>query len=355
MAIYKIFPSADASIYSLYPAKNTGLDSILEVSVKNSILSGSDDIRRSLILFSDSDITKIKNLKSGSWDAYLKLYLANAENLSIPYNLQFAQLTNLWTMGTGKFVNDPEIRNGVCWYSTSSYSSSVNTWTNPSYYLTSGGGSWNATIASQSFSYQDSKDINANVTSIVTNWFNGNSNCGIIMKHSASIENNPKSYLTLNYFSRDTHTIYPPCLEIGWDDSSYITGSLKTITTSEAVIGISNNPGTIISSTDKYTFRITARDRFPVRQFTTGSIYLMNKCLPSSSYWSIQDVKTEDTIIDFNDNYTKISCDSKGNYFNIYISGLEPERYYKIIVKTLLDSGESFVTEGDNSIFKIIR
>ena len=324
MAIYKIFPSADASIYSLYPAKNTGLDSIIEVSVKNSILSGSDDIRRSLILFSDSDITKIKNLKSGSWDAYLKLYLANAENLSIPYNLQFAQLTNLWTMGTGKFVNDPEIRNGVCWYSTSSYSSSVNTWTNPSYYLTSGGGSWNATIASQSFSYQDSKDINANVTSIVTNWFNGNSNCGIIMKHSASIENNPKSYLTLNYFSRDTHTIYPPCLEIGWDDSSYITGSLKTITTSEAVIGISNNPGTIKSSTDKYTFRI-------------------------------QDVKTEDTIISFNDNYTKISCDSKGNYFNIYISGLEPERYYKIIVKTLLDSGESFVTEGDNSIFKIIR
>ena len=32
MAIYKIYPVKDASIYSLYPSRNTGLDEILESS-----------------------------------------------------------------------------------------------------------------------------------------------------------------------------------------------------------------------------------------------------------------------------------------------------------------------------------
>jgi hypothetical protein len=36
MAVYKIFPSADATIYSSYPTKNAGRDEVLEVSAKNS-------------------------------------------------------------------------------------------------------------------------------------------------------------------------------------------------------------------------------------------------------------------------------------------------------------------------------
>ena len=36
MAVYQIFASADATIYSRYPVKNTGRDEVLEVSVKNS-------------------------------------------------------------------------------------------------------------------------------------------------------------------------------------------------------------------------------------------------------------------------------------------------------------------------------
>ena len=36
MAVYQIFASADATIYSRYPIKNTGRDEVLEVSVKNS-------------------------------------------------------------------------------------------------------------------------------------------------------------------------------------------------------------------------------------------------------------------------------------------------------------------------------
>ena len=58
-------------------------------------------------------------------------------------------------------------------------------------------------------------------------------------------------------------------------------------------------------------------------------------------------------IIDFDDNFTKISCDSKGNYFDVYMSGLQPERYYRILVKTVVD-GTTTVTDNGN-IFKVVR
>jgi hypothetical protein len=351
MAIYKIFPAADASIYSKYPSKNTGLDEILEVSTFNN--GTTDDIRRSLVIFSDSDITKIKNLKSGSWDANLKLYLSYAENLSIPYKIEVGQVSDFWTMGTGKFNDTYETRNGVCWYSTASYLIPSNSWTNPSFYITSGGGSW-TTLCSQSFGYKDQKDINATITPIVNNWFNGSNNYGVILKLSTPIENSPTSSIKLNYYSVDTPTIYPPCLEIKWDDSSYITGSLLEVSTNQSIIHVSNNPSNFKSTVDKFTFRVSVRDQYPTRVFTTASLYTTNKRLSSGSYWAIKDVKTEDILIDFDDNYTKISCDNSGNYFNVYMSGLEPERYYKIMIKTILSSGETIVIDN-NDIFKITR
>jgi hypothetical protein len=356
MSIYKIFPEADTTLYSAYPTKNTGLDEILEVSVKNSqVASGLDDIRRSIVKFSDADLQKLQTLKgANNYDTYLKLYLANAENLTSPYVLNFYQVNNVWTMGTGKFLDSPSTTNGASWYSTSSYTGSNNNWTNTSYYNTAGGGSWTGSPVTQSFSYSDNKDINAKVTSIFSNWMNSATNAGILIKHSSSLENNANSYAVLNYFSGDTHTIFIPCLEMRWDDSSYNTGSLQVINSSNTVLNIANNPGTIKNKTEKYSFKITARDKYPVRTFSTASIYNTNKALPSSSYWAIQDVKTEDTIIDFDNNYTKISCDGTYSFFDLYINGLEPERYYKVLIKTILNSGETIVVDND-CIFKIVR
>ena len=50
MAVYKIFPLQDASIYSAYPFLNTGLDAILETSNINSDFSASAEVARSLNL-----------------------------------------------------------------------------------------------------------------------------------------------------------------------------------------------------------------------------------------------------------------------------------------------------------------
>lgn len=356
MSIYKIFPTSDATLYSAYPSQNAGLDEILEVSVKNAdVVTSADDIRRSIIKFASTDLQKLQTLKgANTYDVYLRLFLANAANLSTDYNLEFRQVDTLWDMGTGKFLDNPNPKNGACWYSTSSYVSATNSWPNPSYYITPGGGSWIGNAISQSFTYTDSKDINVKVTTIFNNWIAGATNGGILLKHSSSIENDSTSEKVLNFFSRDTHTIYPPCLEIRWDDSSYNTGSLQVMQNDDSIINITNNPYQIKWDTQKYKFRISTRDKYPVRSFITSSLYTVNKALPSSSYWGLQDVKTEDMIVDFDDNYTKISCDPTSSFFNMYINGLEPERYYKIIVKSLLNSGETIVVDND-CIFKVIK
>jgi len=365
MAVYKIFPDKDASIYSAFPKKNTGLDEILEVSVKNSfnqlspvLGTGSllnEDIVRSLVTFSNSDLNTLKSFTTGSWNAYLKLYLANAENLSQNYYLEIRQLSQSYDMGTGQYGDSPETMNGVCWYSTSSYFTTSTSWdvSHGKVYITSGGGSWTNLLVTQSFTNSSDKDISCKVTNIVDSWFSGSSNNGFILKHPDSIEGNGYSYMALKYFSVDTHTIYPPCLEIRWDDSSYSTGSLSVISTDDMILTIANNYSEYKLGTN-YKFRINARDKYPVRQFTTASLYVNNKALPQNSYWAIKDLKTEEMVIDFDDDYTKISCDSMGNYLMLYTGGLQPERYYKILIKTALSTGETIIVDTNNTI-KIVR
>jgi len=368
MAVYKIFPAADTTLYSIKPDLNSGLDEILEVSVKNNpnplnnlveavptspILM--DDIRRPIILFSDSDINKLKSYASGSYKVNLRLFLATAENLNTVYDLEFRQVSQSWEMGTGKFKDIPETRNGSCWYSPNQFTTASNEWGSGSYFLTPGGGSWTNSHTTQSFDYKDNKDINVDVTTIVDSWFSSSyGNYGFLVKHPDVIEQNSGSYIGLSFFSVDTHTIYPPTLEIKWDDSSYITGSLSVINNSDSVITLANNIDSYKYGTDKYKFKINARDKYPVRTFTTSSFYTTNKALPQTSYWGLQDAKTNDTVVDFDTSYTKISCDGTNSYFNLYMNGLEPERYYKVLVRTVLSDGESYDIDN-NLIFKVTR
>jgi hypothetical protein len=65
-------------------------------------------------------------------------------------------------------------------------------------------------------------------------------------------------------------------------------------------------------------------------------------------------LNTEEIVVDYDTAYTKISCDSNGNYFDIYMNGLEPERYYKVLFKTILSNGETIISDN-NHYFKVVR
>ena len=49
----------------------------------------------------------------------------------------------------------------------------------------------------------------------------------------------------------------------------------------------------------------------------------------------------------------RISCDDQSNYFDVYMNGLQPERYYQILIKTTI-SGSTIVMD-DQYYFKVVN
>jgi hypothetical protein len=358
MAVYKIFPTKDASIYSYYPTKNAGLDEILDISLYESIES-TGEVSRALLAFSNTEISDLltNKISSLNYKSYLKLYLANASQIPLDYTLYCHPISGSWDMGIGRAANVPSTTDGVSWkyrdiLSGSLFNSYIANSTSSYNGNNIGGGSWwtgSNLVATQSFNYTTNKDIELDVTNAISSSYYQN---GFIIKHSSSLEFSTSSTFELKYFSTDTHTIYPPCLEFRWNDFSYSTGSLSTIQSDKVLISLSNNKGEFQEDSVN-RFRVNVRDKFPTRTFQTSSLYLNNKLLPTSSYYAIKDIKTEEFIIDFDNTFTKLSANSNGNYFDLYMSGLQPERYYSILIKSII-SGSTVVYE-DNNYFKVIR
>lgn len=352
MAVYKVFAKKDSSIYSYYPTKNSGIDEILDLSLYKSI-DETGEVSRVLIDFDNNEIENVLSIiNNKSYDAYIRLYLAKAYEIPLEYNIYCHPISGSWNMGTGRTSNIPATTNGVSWASRYSLSNGPfydsSSMVTSSYRSNAGGGVWYSTSSmhfSQSFN-NGGNDIEINITNAISS---SNYDNGFIIKHSDSLEFNTSSSFELKYFSLETNTIYPPCLEFRWDDSIYNTGSLSLISSSDLLINIDNNKGTY-SNDSIVSFRVNVRDRYPTRTFRTSSLYSTNKALPSSSYYAIVDFKTKERVIDFDDNYTKISCDNTGNYFNLHMNGLEPDRYYAIWIKTNINNS-TIVKEYD--YFKI--
>ena len=370
MAIYKIFPEKSATLYSYYPTLNTGLDEILELSTFKSITS-TYEVSRILIQFPSSDInTILSTVGTASYDAYLKLYLANATQIPLSYKIECRPLATDWNVGTGRLSNSPITTDGASWqyrtqesgsiWASSSYTPPLNTTSSYKSGSTAGGGLWytdTAYYATQSFTKTSTGDIELKVTNTVSNWnTNYIPNSGFIIKHTGSIEFTSSSLpFETRYFSANTHTIYPPCLEIRWDDSVYNTGSLPVVDSNLFVTSLGNNRNKYQQDAVQ-RFTIKARTKYPPRTFTTSSFNfnLVNYALPSTSYWSIKDLDTEEIVVDYDTNYTKISCNGTSSYFDVYMNGLEPERYYKLLFKSILSTGETIIYD-ENYYFKVIR
>jgi hypothetical protein len=358
MASYKLFPTADATIYSDTPSINTGLDEILEI--RN--VAGSytyNEVSRVLIQFSQDQISEIfaNNVKGKSFKVYLKMYNTETRELPIQYTINAFAVSQSWDMGIGKYLYSPYITDDVSWTNKQTGviwrnpANSLRTYTTMSYKNNVGGCSWYTTlIGSQSFAYSDSKDIKMDVSDIVESHYSASvPNAGILVKFTSSFEFISGSNTSIKFFSKDTHTVYPPHIEFVWDDYSYVTGSLSVLTTSNILLSVAN----LKESYDQEEIarmRLFCREQFPKRVFTTSSFYSTNKVLPSGSQWALKDVKTDEYVINF-ETLNKISCDSTGNYVDLYMNGLQPDRYYKLIVKSTING--STVLIDNKSYFKV--
>lgn len=378
MAVYKIFPEKDATLYSLFPQMNTGLDEILDVSNLNIAISSNAQVARYLVQFDQNEIDNVFNtyVSNSTWDATFKCFIATAQSINTNYTLKIHAVSGSWGMGTGKYLDQPistdgcswqwrTLAGGETWDLAPSNSNVMVDYVSPN----AGGGNWYILpSASQTFTYHSDKDLNVNVTTIVDSWnsqsFDSSSfiNNGFLVKwtdgtgSSVDIEFNQLKGVqpVLQYYSVDTHTIYPPVLEIKWNDFSYVTSSdIPTINTSQLYASIINNDGFFYSQSVQQ-FRVDCRPQFPPIIFQTASIYTTNYYLPSgSSYWAIKDLDTNEYVIDFDPLYTQISADTTSSYFTVYMNGLQPERYYTILLKTTV--GGTTLVFDSNYNFKVIN
>jgi hypothetical protein len=157
----------------------------------------------------------------------------------------------------------------------------------------------------------------------------------------------------LKFFSKETNTIYEPKLELVWNDFSRITGSLAP-TTGSAEDGykvVLTNLKNEYPANETIKIRVKARDMYPLKTFGTTFQYDQTKYLPITSYYQLEDYKTGEVIYPFGE-YTKISCDSTSNYFNISLNSLPINRTYKLKIK--IEEGGISTIIDDKLIFEIV-
>ena len=385
---YFEFGKRDATIYSggTTSSINTGLDEILEIN-KNVNQSGTiANISRILIDFDYSYISQ--SIQDGKIPStakyYLNLFDATSEEVEAEQSIVVHMVSgSAWKQGTGKLDHDPVTQDGVSyqyrdhenqtpWVSTST--------------LTDGGAWWTGSLSGEftiSSSYDltfDKKDIRADVTDLVNNFVYSSSvypnNGFIIKRQSITPTDNTFSYNSgsdttkdeassdrlgnLKFFGRETHTIYPPKLEAVWDDSSWSTGSLSGLgsTDLENLKVYFKNLKTEYKENSIVKFRLVGRELYPTTTFDTSPAELSVKYLPSGSiFYEVRDADTEEVIIPFGSG-SKVSCDSTGNFFRVQMNGFQAERNYRFCVKVVSGSGttdEQINFYDDNYEFRVVR
>ena len=416
MAYYHIFPEIDTTIYS-HPDRlqlNTGHDEILEIVKEIGSSDTKHYPSRILIKFSNADLTNTIENIIGSNDfntkttCSLQLTRTEPKNLTNILNIQAYAVSQSWGEGSGRYGNLPTGSDGASWIyrngsqfndkwvhtgtgipwsaiytddgstggfeignytadplAAAAYFTPGTTGSISSSAITYGGGMWytgSGFEATQQFLYKDNLDINLDLTDIIkkqsSSFFasktypDGIPNYGFIIKQPDSVEaNTTSSFGEMQYFSTETKTIFPPTLTFKWDDSIHKKQN-KAKQSGDLNVSLYRNKSEY-NQNDVAVFRIHVRDKHPERTFSTTSNYLDVGYFTTASYYSIRDAHTEREIIPFDNTNTKISADKEGMYFKIYMKGLQPERYYRILFKHINE--ESTTIYDDDYYFKVVR
>ena len=359
MAYYFLTASKDASVYLQQPDQNTGLDEVLEVS---KVYYGNiKDVSRALLQFETTNLaTSITDGDVSLEEATLILRETESEELPLDFTIYAYPISQSWEMGKGTRFDNIETagvtwnyREGdsnLRWVNTISNGSPVFATNSTGSFAGRGGVWWSDVVGTQNFSYQ-SRDINMNVFDIVSGWVSGSKeNNGLIVKHSNSIEEDTNDYGILKFFSKETNTIHQPKIRIGWDDSSFATGSLTELSVNDISVSLTNFKKEYkVNTTPK--IRVKGRALYPIKTFSSTFNYATTNFLPSTTYYQISDYHTGDIIVPFTD-YTKISCDSNGNYFNLNLSNWETNRTYKVEIKVTRDGVDEYF--DDDYTFNVI-
>ena len=354
MAYYFLTASKDASVYLQQPNQNCGLDEVLEVS---KVYYGNvKDVSRALLKFDVAPLSE--SIAEGSVtmsEATLILRETESEELPLEFTLEAYPISQSWEMGNGTRFDDITT-SGVTWNNREG-DSTLRWLPNNSFeenstgsYEGKGGTFYSNVYSTQAFEYKTT-DVNMDIKDIMDDWVGGViPNDGLILKLPFDKESDTNDYGILRLFSKETNTIHQPKIRIGWDDSSFSTGSLSVLDSESLKVGIKNFKKEYkVNTTPR--IRVVGRELYPIKTFSSTAQYNLSSVLPETSYYQISDYHSEDVMVPFSD-YTKLSCDSNGNYFNLNLSNWEVNRVYKIEFKVVISGVSHFF--DDDYTFMII-
>ena len=390
MAYYFLYPEKDTTLYS-HPDRitaNTGHDEILELAKEKSITTGLYYPSRILLKFKNEEIKDViantighsnfNNPLITKSSVGLQLMSTEHKSLTTVLNIIAYAVSQSWQEGSERYLDIKHgvtSSNGASWkytddtnfrteWQTTNFAAFTTGSINSSQ-ITAGGGNWytaSGFFATQQFLDGDILDTNLEVKEIVQKhsaslfanqtYPTGIYNNGFLIKKPDSIETSTvTSYGAMKYFSSNTNTIYPPRLVFKWDDSTHnYTSQAKQ--KGELSLSLYRNKQEY-NQNEIAKFRIHVRDKYPARQFTYSSNYLAPGYLTHKSYYSVRYAHTEEEVIPFDDNFTKMSADSEGMYFNLYMKSFQPERYYRLLFKHKNSEGVSIY--DNDYYFKVVR
>tara|TARA_R100000005_G_scaffold95535_1_gene77350 strand:+ start:1088 stop:2242 length:1155 start_codon:yes stop_codon:yes gene_type:complete len=383
--ILNIYTDRDATLFEKYPTQNTGIDPILSLTKieSGSLFQGfyqSNTYNSRILLDFSTELAAISKsivegnipepgLIAGKSQYFLVLRAAEATSIPISYNLEAFPVSESWENGNGHFDDIPIETDGVSWKYRDGTSETPIEWASGSQIQfdggggvsEAGGGTWytgSSFIATASFDYQ-SPDIRMNITNMVSAWLGGTikSNNGLILKRPTADEQSSKRFGKLDFFGKDTNTIYAPRIEVAWRDFEVDASARASITelAEDNVTVYFKNLRAEYKESDQVKVRVACRETYPTKTYSTASFYAQVKRFPTSSFFAVKDAVTEETIIPFNKTFTALSLDSKGNYFNVRFNAFSPERTYRFLIKTESDGGNTVRTYDNGYYFKVVR
>ena len=338
-----ITASSDASIYERYANLNTGRDEILEVGKKQDKLEIANGRVRSLIKFTLTDLFGAPT----SSDVHLSLKVANATKLNQNELVYVYPVSRSWEEGSGYFEQSPiKSDDGATWTtyaSGSDWSGSAGPGlgTGPNH---GSGGDYKLTpVVSVSVADMVNDELRINVTDIVKSMYSGSgspetftSNYGLLMTFSGSAESDINNTGNIKFFSRQTHTVHEPTLELVWLNHSIVTGSLKTLSSLDIEIAPRNMKAQYsVGAVSKMYF--TVRDKYPAKVYSNTRRFSNKYYLPSGSIYTIVDAGSGTTIVPF-DTYSHVDCDATGSYVMLDTKPLHKNRFYELSLKVTLSS-----------------
>lgn len=321
--------SADTTLYQRYPTNNSGLDEIIEVGK----VAKPEDLE---MVYSSSAARALLNFNitnSGSFPTtasyYLNLKIANATKLPYSQEILVNKISSIWGEGSGYFVQQTKnAGDGATWRQANTAVS----WSNA-------GGDYGIPSQSVTLNEYPLQDLRIDVTSILQPVISQSLPWnGLLIRFSDTSEVDYTNEGNIKFFSKQTHTIHQPTLEVVWDDATFITGSLKKIPNTYDIEVVPKNPKETYVRGSKEKIRFVVRDKYPRKNFDATLRYKNVYYLPESSYFSITDSQAGTTVSP-SDQFAKLSCDATGSFFVLDTSTLYKNRYYSVNLE--IDNGDS--------------